>query len=443
MLNKFLRFILPPFTFRVFFRRIFYSNLKKVPMEKPLLFAGNHQNSFMDGILVGSYISQPVHFLMRADMFRNPVARFCLKELNVSPVYRLEEGLENVHKNLETFKDIYKVLQKNGNYVVFSEGICVQEKRLQKLRKGTARMAFGAEEEYGLDVTVVPVGINYTYPASFRKEVLINFDDPFSIKELKELYDNNPARALLAFNEKIEAGLKKQVIIINKPENDWLAEKLLVMGRNNFTLPFFRWMFDSDERRLLEKNISDKINYLSETSNKDLELLKAKVKTYSDSLEKNKLKDENFARKLDWGFLRYFSIIIGLPIFLAGYAANLIPYVVPPLICKILIKDLRFYSSIYIGIGTVLYLIYFPVVLILAAIFAGWTGLFLGLLIPLLGYLVLFYTEVVSERFFTFRYWLKSIINPALVSELSAIRNEITNDFNKVTIGDNSGQVQV
>ena len=85
-------------------------------------------------------------------MFKRPFARFLLRQLNVAPIYRLEEGLENVHKNLETFMGVYKILKKNGNMVVFSEGICVQEKRLQKLRKGTARMAFGAEEKYGLDI---------------------------------------------------------------------------------------------------------------------------------------------------------------------------------------------------------------------------------------------------------------------------------------------------
>jgi len=434
MFSRFLKFIIPPFTYRVFFRRIFYSNLKKVPLEKPLLFAGNHQNSFTDGMLVGSYLPQPIHFLMRADMFKNPVARFCLRELNVSPVYRFEEGLENVHKNLETFKAIYKILNKNGNYVVFSEGICVQEKRLQKLRKGTARMAFGAEEKHGLDVYVVPVGINYTYPAKFRKEVMINFHDPFSIKELKELYNINQAKALLAFNEKVQAGLKEQVIIIESPENDWIAEQLLVMGRNSFVLPFFRWMFDSDERRQLEKRISEKINYLSKTSKEALDSLKAKVKAYTDRLEKNQLKDENIARKLDWGFIRYLSVIFGLPIFIVGYIANLIPYIVPRIICNTQIKDPRFYSSVYIGIGTVLYLIYFPVVLIFLRIFAGWTGLLLGLLVPLMGYLVLFYQEVVAERYHTFRFWLKKIKNPSIISELVTLRKDIINDLEMIVI---------
>ena len=434
MFFRFLTFILPPFTFRVFFRRIFYSNLKKVPLEKPLLLAGNHQNSFMDGILVGSYLTQPINFLMRADMFRNPVASFSLRELNVSPVYRIEEGLENVHKNLDTFKYIYNVLKKNGNYVVFAEGICVQEKRLQKLRKGTARMAFGAEEAFGLDVNVVPVGVNYTYPAKFRKEVLINFDDAFSIKELKDLYNSHPAKALLAFNEKVETGLKRQVIIVEDRENDWLAEQLLVMGRHNIIHPFFRWRFDSDERRKLEKEICDKINHISKSDPEKTYHLTGKVKEYTDLLRSNSLKDDNVARKLDYGFLRYLAVLLGWPVFLAGYLANLLPYIIPPLVCRLAIKDPRFYSSVYIGIGTVIYLIYFPVMLILSGTFFGWPGLVAALTVPLFGYIVLFYREIALERFHTFRYWLKKKRNPGLIEDLSERRAEIQDELRNIEL---------
>ena len=432
MFFKFLTFILPPFTFRIFFRRIFYSNLKKVPLEKPLLLAGNHQNSFMDGILVGSYLTQPINFLMRADMFRHPLARFSLRELNVSPVYRIEEGLENVHKNRETFKYIYDVLKKNGNYVVFAEGICVQEKRLQKLRKGTARMAFGAEEAFGLDVNIVPVGVNYTYPAKFRKEVLINFDDAFSIKELKDLYSTHPAKALLAFNEKIEAGLKRQVIIIENPENDWLAEQLLIMGRNNLVLPFFRWRFDSDDRRALEKDICDKVNHIARFEEDWKDGLEVKVKEYTDLLKKYHLKDENIARKLDYGFLRYLTVFLGWPLFLTGYISNLIPYVIPPLICRLTIRDPRFYSSVYIGIGTIVYLIYFPVILVLGGTYFGWPGLVAGLFVPILGYIVLYYKEIVAERFHTCRFWLRKKKDPHLIEDLRRRRTEVQNDLKNI-----------
>jgi 1-acyl-sn-glycerol-3-phosphate acyltransferase len=434
MFSKFLKYIIPPFSFRVFFRRIFYSNLNKVPFEKPLLFVGNHQNSFMDGILVGSYLPQPLHFLMRADMFRKPFARFCLRELNVTPVYRIEEGIKNVHKNLETFTGIYNILKDNGNLVVFSEGICVQEKRLQKLRKGTARMAFGAEEKYGLDVHIVPVGINYTYPSKFRKEVMINFHESFSIKELKDNYKANPAKALIAFNEKVNTSLRKEVIIIEDPENDWLAEHLLIMERNNNLLPLFQWRFDTDDRRMLEKAVCEKINYLSKTSKESFNSLELKVKTYSESLSKNRLRDEYFARKLDYGFLRYFTIVAGFPVFIAGYLSNLIPFIVPKFICDKLIKDPRFYSSVYVSSGTVLYLIYFPVLLVLAEVFFGWTGFFIGLMVPFAGYMVLFYQEIFWERFHFLRYKWKSIQNPKSIERLALQRIDIITDLKNIIL---------
>jgi len=434
MFSRFLKFILPPFTFRVFFRRIFYSNLKKVPLEKPLLFVGNHQNSFMDGILVGSYLPQPIHFTMRADMFRKPFARFCLRELNVSPVYRIEEGFENVHKNLESFTGIYEILKKNGNFIMFSEGICVQEKRLQKLRKGTARLAFGAEEKFGLDVNIVPVGINYTYPSKFRKEVMINFSDPFSIKELKDVYNAHPAKAFLAFNEKCSASLRKEVIIIEDPKNDWFAEQLLKMERNNLVLPFFQWRFDRDDRRQVEKRVCEKVNQLSKTSSTKLDSLSQKVETYINLLAKNRLKDENVARKLDWGFLRYFTVVAGFPLFIAGYLSNIIPFLIPRFICDSFIKDPRFYSSVYVSSGTVLYLLYFPLLLIFAAVFAGWWGFIVGLFLPLAGYFVLFYQEIFRERFYTLRFFLKKITNPSLIKELVAKRQEILGELSKVEL---------
>jgi 1-acyl-sn-glycerol-3-phosphate acyltransferase len=434
MFSRFLKFIVPPFTFRAFFRRIFYCNLKKVPLNKPLLFVGNHQNSFMDGIVVGSYLPQPLHFTMRADMFRKPFARFCLRELNVAPVYRAEEGLENVHKNLESFAGIYEVLKKNGNFIMFSEGICVQEKRLHNLRKGTARLAFGAEEKYGIDVHIVPVGINYTYPSKFRKEVMINFHDSFSIKELKGTYTEHPAKALLSFNQKCRESLLKEVIIIEDPKNDWLAEQLLKMERHNMVLPFFKWRFDTDDRRQAEKRVSEKVNQMSKTSQADLESLSKKVENYVNLLAKKRLRDENVARKLDWGLLRYFAVLAGCPIFIAGFISNLIPFIIPKIICDKLIKDLRFYSSVFIGSFTVLYLIYFAVLLILAAIFAGWTGLLLALVVPLAGYFVLFYQEIFWERMRTLRFSLKKASNPDLIKSLMSQRSDILGELDIIKI---------
>ena len=434
MFYRFLQFIVPPFAFRVYFRRIFYSNLKKVPLEKPLLFVGNHQNSFIDGVLVGSYLPQPIHFTMRADMFRKKFARFCLKELNVSPIYRMEEGFENVHKNIEAFTAIYDVLKNNGNFIMFSEGICIQEKRLHKLRKGTARLAFGAEEKFGLDVNIVPVGINYTYPAGFRKEIMINFHEPFSIKDLTDVYKEHPAKALLRFNDKCTEGLLDEVIIVEDPKNDWLAEELLKMERNNIIHPFFHWMFRTDDRRIAEKRVADKINLLTKKSEEERNSLELKVKDYTGLLAKSGLKDANVARKADWGWLRYLAVILGLPVFIAGYLANLIPYIVPPVLTKMFIRDSRFTTGFYVATGTVLYLIYFLLILIFSVTFAGWKGLLIALAVPVTGYLVLFYQEVFRERLNSLRFRIKSIKDKSLISDLKQRRQEILTILESIKI---------
>jgi len=435
MLYRFLQFIVPPFAFRIYYRRIFYSNLGKVPLDKPLLFVGNHQNSFVDGILVGSYLPQPIHFTMRADMFRNKLASFLLKELNVSPVYRLEEGFENVHKNLEAFKAIYDVLKRNGNFIMFSEGICIQEKRLHKLRKGTARLAFGAGEQFDLDVNIVPVGINYTYPDQFRKEVMINFHDAFSIRELKELYKTHPAKALLRFNDKCTEGLLEEVIIVEDPKNDWLTEDLLKMERNNIYHPFFKWMFRTDERRKAEKNLADKINHITKHSADERDALENKVREYVKQLSESGLKDKNIAGKTDLGWLRYVALILGFPLFIAGYISNLIPFIVPPLLTKKFIKDSRFTTGFYLATGTVLYLIYFLLVLILAIVFGGWKGMLVALLVPLAGYWVLFYQEIFRERFDTTRFIIKSLTGKPFIDDLKNRRREIRQILENIRIG--------
>ncbi|MFN8239136.1 MAG: hypothetical protein U0X39_00040 [Bacteroidales bacterium] len=167
--------------------------------------------------------------------------------------------------------------------------------------------------------------------------------------------------------------MKRQVVIVSKPENDWVAEKLLIMARNNFVFPFFKWMFNSDERRQVEKGLCDKINMMADSDPGNLEAIRAEVSAYQSKLESAGLGTRMSPEARLW-IPALLIRFLGLPFFIAGYVSNLIPYLVPRAICNTAIKDLRFYSSVYIAIGTVLYLVYLPVVMALCIIFLGWPG---------------------------------------------------------------------
>jgi len=432
MLYNLLGYIVPPIIFRVYFRRIYYSNLNLVPKDKPLILAGNHPNSFLDGVIVGSYLGQPIHFLVRADMFKNALIRWVLRELKVAPVYRIQEGYSNVHKNVETFSGVYEVLRKNEHMIVFSEGICVQEKRLQKLRKGTARMAFGAEETNGLDVHIVPVGLNYTYPSRFRKEIMISFAEPIKIKDFKEMYKANKAKAFIAFNKKLETAIRKEMVIIEDKKNELLIEKLFIIFRNNCLPSFFLWRSDSPERLRLEQSISEKINFLSKNSSSKIKSINKKVKNYFENLDKNKIEDKNFIRPGKFDFIKDFFILFGLPFFIFGYLSNIIPFLLPKYIVDKKVKDPKFYSAILVTIGSILYFIYFPIIMITSWFIGRWLGIFIGILVPIFGYLSLFYIEIFKDRFQFIRFnWLKRK-NSLLIENLKDLRREIIRDVEKI-----------
>jgi 1-acyl-sn-glycerol-3-phosphate acyltransferase len=158
------------FWLRIHFRRIFLSNVSVIPAKGPAILACNHPNSFLDAIVVALLIKRPIHFLARSDVFRKPVARWILSQLHLIPIYRLQEGSENLEKNKDTFKRCSEILAKGGVILIFSEGNCILEKRLRPLKKGTARIAFTAEalSNWNLNIRIIPVGINYTHPTENR-----------------------------------------------------------------------------------------------------------------------------------------------------------------------------------------------------------------------------------------------------------------------------------
>ncbi|MFN8239135.1 MAG: hypothetical protein U0X39_00035 [Bacteroidales bacterium] len=47
------------------------------------------------------------------------------------------------------------------------------------------------------------------------------------------------------------------------------------------------------------------------------------------------------------------------------------------------------------------------------------------MIVPLLGYLVLFYKEIVTERYFSFRFWMKKKTDPAFINDLVERRKRI------------------
>ena len=174
----------------------------------PVLFASNHPNSFLDGMILTTLLHQPLYSLARGDVFKHKRIDRILRNLQLLPIFRTSEGVKNLEHNYTTFDACQKTFEKNGIILIFSEGSCENEWHLRPLKKGTARLALTAWKK-NIPLLVLPTGINYSSFKKFGKEVHICFGEP--IHPVHTSTEDLNGRELNEFNEHLEQELKKLV----------------------------------------------------------------------------------------------------------------------------------------------------------------------------------------------------------------------------------------
>ena len=202
----------------IFFKRIEFRGLENIPQDKPVLFSVNHQNAFLDGILVALKQRRPVFFLTRSDVFKSKTVVKLFNLLNLVPIFRAQDGTgEITAKNIETFKYCIRELENRKAVLIFPEGESEPVHHLFDLKKGVARIAFQAEanNNFKLGLHIVPVVINYENHFVGGKKVYVNYLKPILISEYKNLYFENKSRAMKTFLKKLEFQMRENMIHIS------------------------------------------------------------------------------------------------------------------------------------------------------------------------------------------------------------------------------------
>lgn len=183
--------------------------------EGPLLIASNHPNSFLDAIILATLFKNPIHSLARGDAFANKLITKILTSFNMLPVYRVSEGVENLENNYGTFAACQDIFKNNGIVLIFSEGRCINEWHLRPLKKGTARLALEAWQS-GVNLKVLPLGINYSSFRKFGKTIFLNFGNFIVKEEIEE--DIYSGKSIITFNQKLKDQLEN--LVFESDSND-------------------------------------------------------------------------------------------------------------------------------------------------------------------------------------------------------------------------------
>ena len=418
------------FTLWSFFRRLYLYNAKGVPKDKPVLLACNHPNSFMDGCLFGEGQSQSIHFIARGDAMNTPLKKWFFGQFHAIPIFRIQEGAENLHRNKQTFQECQELFEKNGKIIIFSEGICVQEKRVRKLKKGTARMYFEVESnfDFNLGIQIIPVGFNYTFFNKPGAEVMINVGKPIQMERYIELYKENKAQAINTFNADLQDKLKELVISIDKKEDETLAENLLTMARNDFQEPPFPWNSDRNDRFLLEKNTCDTLNSISENERDTYQKLSQSVHQYFTHLKDHRLSDLDIAKDRRYGWGKGLLFLLGWPLHMLGYLLNILPVWLGKKLADKAVTNSVFYLSVRAVATYFLYLLFYvPLWLVLFAWMGGawYFGLTALAVMALTGYFALYYRRLWKDSIYRWRYLNIKRKNPNIVASLKKQREKI------------------
>ena len=352
--------------FRIFFRKIYYSNRNKIPKGKPLIFAVNHPTAFLDPVLAGTFIPPTVHFLVRGDIFENPVIRAILAQLKMYPIFRFRDGFSNLKNNQATMDFCYKKLNQGKHILILAEGLTKHEKRLRPIQKGTARLAFGAIEKYGeLDIAVVPVGVNYTDSHRFRSEVMMEVGNPIFIKEMMPVYDENPRKAVKQVTDRIAKELKKLVIHVADPKDDQLVNHFLDIQRNDIEKTVLPTVSSSPKLLKKEFEAVEKINHLDQNRKTDL---KNAIQDYQQELDSHQCTDVGVAQPEKYNFINSVFMILGFIPFLIASLLNNFPLWLAKKVADSKVRKIEFHSSVRYGIMLFGYIIFWTILFVIALI---------------------------------------------------------------------------
>lgn len=404
-----LYWLLKPFVF--FSLRVFYKvdvkGLNRIPRNKPVILAPNHSNGFVDPVILAMLTPQKVRFFARGDVFKGAFAKWILNQMNVSPMYRMQDGFAELKKNDKSFEECRNLLTANKTILIFPEGLCVQERRLRHLKKGLTRIAFQTLESfnYSKDILVIPVGINYQAATKFRSKAFIDIGNPISMKEYEESYKSDKVKAINDFTKKLEEKILEQVTNINASHNDKLVSNIEEVYTH-------KWLVDKHlnsskigNQGIASSEIVEMVNVLDEKDPELVASLKSKIYPYIKLLNENNLRDhllrEENINKMNLGtfVLEYIIVYLGVPFYFVGLLLNYPPYFIAEKFAGKKVKKAEFYASFRANLSLIFWTLYLFVQLAaVAIIFRSWLlNLVFILIVSLTGFYVLAFNPVLKK----------------------------------------------
>lgn len=381
----------------LYFRKIYIANREAIPLDKPVILAANHPTAFIEPCILACWLEQPLSFIARGDLYVNSlILRKIYDWVRMTPIFRQEDtGYSNLKSNYETFEKCYETLEKKMPLMILVEGRTIHEKRIRPMKKGTARIVFGAQEKHqDLDIHIVPVGVNYTNSDQFRSIAMIEFGEPIRCAKYNDVYLENPAKAVNQLTKEIGEKLKDKIVHINEKRDDGLVELFLTLKENETDSVIYPVSSTDSQLLVSQKNIA---NHINELSIEEKQNLKIKAENYYSKLAQKNISDFGLMHRNYASFKNTLFAILGFLPAMLGYVLNVPPIWLGNFIAEKIAPSIEFRAATAIVFSSFLYILYGMALYLTGYLmgFGWWT--FLLIIIPVLGYFYIAYQNIINK----------------------------------------------
>lgn len=423
---------------KTFFRKISTHNNSIIPKKGPIIFVCNHPNLIIDAWLVGMTCNRRLYFLAKSTIFRGKVLSWILSKLGLIPVYRKQDGNGDTTKNKDTFIKAYGILEKKGSFLIFPEGISVAERKLNKIKTGAARIGFGAmvNNEWNLDVTIIPVGLSYENIIKFKSEVTIKYGLPIKIADYKNDYIANEVQTVKMVTNKIEDAITNLTTNVRTLEHEEIVDALELIYKKELMRDLGLSTKNKTDEFSITKQLIDGVEWYFQHQPSKVEKFKMMFKSYKEKLDLLGLKEEYIESNIKSitlidRFYIYLYIVIGFPFYVYGLLNNYIPYKVPRWLAQKFTRAKSEIASAKLLSGMVVFVFYYILLIYMFSRLVNENALtivYALTIIPSGNFVLSYYFHAQKYRqhmrFFTY-FYQKRYVMQQVVDERNALINYI------------------
>lgn len=259
------------------------------------IYVANHPASFMDPLVIAALRRPIVFFMTRSDVF-TPISKPFLWACQMLPIYRQLDGGDTKSQNKEVFKRATNVLKSKRSLLIFGEGFTddVFIRRLKPVKKGAAKIGFQALDDtnWSKKIYMAGVGSNYSMPNQMRSDLLIATSEKFCLNDYKELYDENPNKAITEVTRRLETLMREQITHIEDKEQSQFHEQMMMLTRKGMNPDSFDKSIPLENRWKYSKALAHWLNARDVENDPEIVGVKKEVRGYFDLLKRMKLEDK-------------------------------------------------------------------------------------------------------------------------------------------------------